>query len=193
MRCGNHCLTVVGMIGCMMATPTDMIIVVAKRTAYPLLKPRRADPRATMNSPPTSAPLTPRRATSSEPPNAATANSAGGMLLSKPTSVALRENSSRIIAITGGTARIVSLKPLPASHSSTIATHVCRATYVCSRASMARVIEPRTDAAMRQAMRRIRCRRSCRRGWVAATENILARPPAPLPRSTCRCVPGCSS
>ena len=44
------------------------------------------------------------------------------MLESNPTSVALIENSSRIIAMTGGTARIVSRNALPASHKSTTAT-----------------------------------------------------------------------
>jgi molecular chaperone HtpG len=42
---------------------------------------------------------------------------AGGMLLSRPTSVALNRRSSRIIAMTGGTARIVSRRPFPASQS----------------------------------------------------------------------------
>ena len=44
------------------------------------------------------------------------------MLESNPTSVALIENSSRIIAMTGGTARIVSRNALPASHKSTTTT-----------------------------------------------------------------------
>jgi len=61
-----------------------------------------------------------------EPPSAAIANIAGAKLLSKPTSVALRCRSSRIIAMTGGTARIVSRSPFPASHSSIAAIHVGR-------------------------------------------------------------------
>ena len=71
-----------------------------------------------------SAARTPRRATSSEPSKAAIANSAGAMLLSSPTCVALSLNSSRTIAMTGGTARIVSRSALPASQSSASAVHM---------------------------------------------------------------------
>src|SRR5438105_5438624 len=98
-----------------------------------MLKPRNAEPAATSMSPPTNAALTPRRATSSDPANAAIANNAGGMLERRPTSVALKANSSRIIAMTGGTARIVSRNALPASQSSTIAVHIsCRAFWLLS-------------------------------------------------------------
>ena len=110
------------MIGCMIAMPADMTIVVANRIAKSVASPRSAEPIATSNRPPTSAVVTPSRATSSDPASAAIANSAGGMLDRRPTSVALKAKSSRIIASTGGTARIVSRSPTPASQSSISAT-----------------------------------------------------------------------
>src|SRR5450755_1786673 len=48
------------------------------------------------------------------------------MLLNRPTSVALKANSSRIIAMTGGTARMVSRSALPASQRRAIAVHISR-------------------------------------------------------------------
>ena len=122
MRVGTHWRTAAGMIGCMMAIPADMTMVVANRMAKSVERPRSAEPVATSTRPPTSAVVTPNRATSSDPASEAIANSAGGMLESRPTSVALKPKSSRIIASTGGTARIVSRRPAPASHSSISAT-----------------------------------------------------------------------
>src|ERR1700674_5370928 len=114
------------MIGCMIAPPAATPTVVIRSAAYLKLNPRNAEPRATSISPPTNAAVAPKRATSSDPANAAIANNAGGMLLRRPTSVALKSKSSRIIAMTGGTARMVSLSPFPASHSRATAIHFSR-------------------------------------------------------------------
>jgi hypothetical protein len=69
-------------------------------------------------SPIASAVRTPRRAISSEPGTAAKANSIDGNPVRIPIWVALRRSSSWISGMTGGTAKMVSRKPTPASHKS---------------------------------------------------------------------------
>jgi hypothetical protein len=83
--------------------------------------PRSAPPAAVTTRPVTSAQRTPSRATISEPGTAAAANSIDGRPVRMPICVADIRNWSWISGITGGTARIVSRRALPASQSSSSA------------------------------------------------------------------------
>ena len=134
-RDGNHWRTMAGIDGCMMATPKPMSVVAAKRVAVPGLTPRSAAPSATISSPPTSVRVVPRRAMNSEPGRAARENNATGRLMSSPTAVAERCRSARMSGRSGGTARMVSRKPVPQSQSkpTAIAVFFVICTFICVR------------------------------------------------------------
>ncbi len=89
-----------------------------------------------MSSPMISVGNAPKRAIKSEPGTAASANSTSGNPDRMPTWVSVRCRSSWISRITGGTARMVSRRLIPASHSN--ATEVTsRANGVAPRAACA--------------------------------------------------------
>ena len=74
---------------------------------------------AVIETPTTKAVRTPRRAISNEPGTAAIANSIDGRPVRMPIWVALKDSSSWISGMTGGTANMVRRSATPASHSST--------------------------------------------------------------------------
>src|SRR5262249_25369488 len=92
------------------------------------MAPRSAEATLAMRKPTTSVGMAPSRAMKSEPGSAASANSTIGMPERMPTAVPDRPRSAWIDKITGGTARMLSRRPTPASQSKPAATQNSRIT-----------------------------------------------------------------
>src|SRR5215475_751480 len=90
------------------------------------MTPRKAEATPAMRKPMTSVGIAPKRAMKSEPGSAAIANRTIGRPERMPTSVPDRRRSAWIDKITGGTARMLSRRPTPASQSRPVATQNSR-------------------------------------------------------------------
>src|SRR5262249_2973363 len=92
------------------------------------MAPRSAEATLAMRKPITSVGMAPSRAMKSEPGSAASANRTIGRPERTPTSVPDRRRSAWIDKITGGTAKMLSRRPTPASQSRPAATQNSRIT-----------------------------------------------------------------
>src|SRR5262249_26857697 len=92
------------------------------------MAPRKAEATPAMTKPMTSVGIAPKRAMKSEPGSAAIANRTIGRPERTPTSVPDRRRSAWIGKMTGGTARMLSRRPTPASQSRPVATQNSRIT-----------------------------------------------------------------
>src|SRR5262245_24413715 len=101
----------------MMATPAPITMVAAKSVNVLGAAPRKPDAMPAIASPATRIATAPKRAISSEPGSAAIPNSTIGSPVRTPTSVPDSCKSAWMSKMTGGTARIVSRRPTPASQS----------------------------------------------------------------------------
>src|SRR5262249_55872734 len=90
------------------------------------MAPRSAEAQPALRKPTTSVGIAPRRAMKSEPGSAAIANRTIGRPERMPTSVPDRRRSAWIDKIIGGTAKMLSRRPTPASQSKPVATQNSR-------------------------------------------------------------------
>src|SRR5262245_6314669 len=124
MRSGSQVRTSGGSAGCITETPNAITTVAAHSSRKSGAAPRSAQPSAVTRRPAISVARAPSRAISSEPGTAASMNSTGGSPDRMPTCVSLKDSSSWIARMSGGTARMVRRRPTPAIHS--IATQVTK-------------------------------------------------------------------
>src|ERR1700731_200363 len=116
MRSGSQARTSGGSPGCITATPSPVSTVAAQSRTKSGAAPRNAQPSAVASNPAITAVRAPSRAINSDPGTAAKTNRTGGRPVSTPTSVSDKLRSLWIRRISGGTARMVTRRPMPPIH-----------------------------------------------------------------------------
>src|SRR5260370_4358096 len=145
------------------------------------MAPRSAEAMPAMTRPITNVGNAPRRAMKSDPGSAAIANRTVGRPERRPTWVPDRRRSDWMSAMTGGTARTLSRRLTPASHSRLPAIQIFRMALPAA-AFFQRIMrgQKRVEDARKRAyaprIHLLRTSTSCKAGWIAGSSPAMTDP-----------------